>query len=82
MFITFSGSCYSVYKVGEACESSSNGRDVNSDGNLNACIQYNLAKGNQFVVWYKEKCYGSNVCNSPSVLSGSISYDISSCTGI
>ena len=83
VFNNLSGSsCYSVYKVDEACEENGGGRDINSDGNLNACIQSNLKKGNRFVVWYKEQCWGSNVCNSLYGLSGTISYDISSCAGI
>ena len=75
-------STYTVYKVDKACESNGDGRSYNSDGSLNACIQYNMEKGNRFVVWYDEECYGSNVCNRPYELSGTISYDINSCTGI
>ena len=78
----FSDTCYKVYKFGEACASYDVEGNISYNGILDACVQYNMEKGNGFVVWYKGQCWGSKVCDTTYVLSDTISYDITSCTGI
>ena len=69
----FSIAC-DVVSSNKACENNGDGRDESADGNLIACIRSQIAKGNQYAVWWKRRCYGTNTCNSPTDLPGTINY--------
>ena len=73
--------CFTVYKENSGCSDDVTGRDTTADGNFPACVTSNLRKGNKFVVWWNNKCYGGNCTATFDTLDNGAIYDISNCTG-
>ena len=51
------------------------GRCTSCDGDLKACMKHQESKGYDFVVWWQNKCYGSNSCDNPYKLPNTDVYE-------
>ena len=78
---TFLDNCYTAYRTNECCEDDHMGMDASADGNIQSCLETQLERGNQFLVWYNNiQCFGSKTCNNPTPCRNTISYDLNHCS--
>jgi hypothetical protein len=65
-----------IHSQDVVCEDNLMGRYPDGDGDLDACITYQLVQGHNFATWWNGKCYGSLSCDTLTPLTGAVNYDI------